>query len=396
MGASEAAARVEPQEAAGVDAAEDVGSRRFCDAVVGFECHELPESETVLLVARRDPDEPHPLMLWDQGGPGAAPVGSTEVLLAAAPKWAADLDVALLVEPWLVNSDRAASCAPAPTSPECLAELAVTPHRVRMAADEMRRATGRTIAGVYAESYGAVRLMPVFDTVRRAGGFVVLHAPAPPPTWTGRRVMEGRWAGALSALFGTGATHGDGGLAAARRRSAAFVAASGIEPDLAEAAILAMAYTADRNRAFIRHVLAQGKVTAATQTRLRVMARQYAMRDTDGARRAGYVAQVCSSYTDWGHGRAGVPAVLADLHAPCASVPADLAGPFKRTWQTMSTPSATSRSVVVLNPADPVVPVAAQREWVAKLDANTITSLRAGHGRSTRQADDEVAVLLGR
>ena len=327
------------------------------------------------------------------------------------PSWLATYDVLMVSEPWERR----------PPEPECLASLGAsvrgaldegltavtetctlselwwTESAYRSAVSTLEKASGSKLGGFFGDSFGAIKLPWLADTLRSRDAWAVLHSPAPNPA----RVATSD-------------------ILRARAQAVVGLAAQGLK-DECPAAPFACDLTLDEVLDRLRATPGVGLTDPAaalvwasydwpgTKERLWHAIRESLAGQTDGLTKlslsatyrferdaffpnlAGYLAGMCAVYGQWPAEREisspedAVAQMLTRMHSICGGENASL-----RSQRDHATPIC-----LVANKQDPVVPVELAESWLPARDATPpIYYSYPGHGRMSEAAAEELHGLI--
>lgn len=332
----------------------------FCESAK-LRCLELDHDVTSVRYPTRQ-EHRQGVLLWDAGGPGGVPLDG-DAMRAALPAWTRGYDVVALTEPW-VTTPISARCLRelrndvASRAPGCpWSRLVLDLAEYREILDFLESEIG-PLAGVLAESFGAVRALPAIERVLRRGGFAVVASPAPWLDEDGTRIVEQRNTAARSAVVARLPCGCDSSERIVDRVLSGAV--TGLSRDQAELAVLGMAASIEDNGPFLSK-LAQndGHVDRVRAASLRRVAARFALTTGAGTpvrAHVGYLAGVCSMYGGW----AGSTGAFGRMHRWCEQI---RSAQYREEYAVTDHVPGGGSMYLALNRADPVVPWALQARW---------------------------------
>ncbi|SFL23307.1 alpha/beta hydrolase [Streptomyces pini] len=365
------------------------------------------------------------LVLWDPGRPGLRPLDAVSAR-SLLPSWLRHRAVATFIEPWAVHGV-SAECLETVTDVSTGGEL--SEWQTKNWSDDFRNSCDMDlysldraeyqesfkelvekegeISGVYAQSFGAVRATAVMPELERAGGWVVMDAPAPPPGTSATTLMVERSLAVEAGLQDVMECDESDAASDCRKelhRTLRDMGYDGTQTGLADGAeeyermtaLFSLSRDLGKNAEPLREILISWPdIGKAGKGVVESSSRSYTRRDRDGQvlpEFVGYLANVCTAYRGWGVG-AGSPernplgAALSGMHRPCSVMPAGA----DSTW-TMPDKKETPRLLLLVNPLDPVNPPHAAEAWAEKYpDADRLDYRYPGHTKAPEELDGEVS-----
>ncbi|WP_158238997.1 alpha/beta hydrolase [Streptomyces barkulensis] len=390
----------------------------------------LPETEAPHASATLRSKEQDGLVFWDPGGPGISPleVGITRSLL---PSWLKNETVAMFVEPWVVHE----------VDPDCLNVLTKVsgggelpeqqvkewPGQFRESCDldlhrldraeyeksfrELRQKEGR-IAGIYAQSFGAVRASAVMPELKRTGGWAVMDAPAPPPGTHATTLMVERSLAVEEGLQDVMGCTGDDAAADCRKSlhrtlremgsdsTTPTGLGGGVEQYERMTALFSLSNNMESNRKPLREILTNWPELSATDQEV-IKSGSYAFTRRHGDGQVlpdfvGYIANICPAYDGWGAGagsqeRNPLGAAMARMHYACSAMPSDAEGSAWTLPEAEDMPSL----LLLENPQDPVTPQSAADAWGKNYpDADRFEYEYLGHTKAPDKLSPKISAWL--
>lgn len=340
-------------------------------------CHLLSTGIWAVIHPPTHGDEsPAGLVLWDPGGPGLRPLdaGPARELL---PSWLHDRTVATFVEPWVVHNVDA-ECLTTAAKVSAGGELSDRqmknwPDAFRTSCDidlyrldreeyeesfrELREKEG-PIAGIYAQSFGAVRATAVMPELERTGGWAVLDAAAPPPGTAATTLLVKRSLAVEEGLQDLlGCDNSDAPAECGENLhqtlqdmgdDAPTGHAGGVTAYERMTALFSLSHDLESNAKPLRNILSNWpELSKADKEVINSASLAYTRRSGDGLVRPefiGYLANYCTAYTGWGVGagsreRNPLGAALSRMHYPCSVLPGSAAS----TWKLPDAPEAPGK-----------------------------------------------------
>lgn len=343
------------------------------------ECLEVDARHKAAVYRAEARGEQNPVVIWSPGGPGLMPPPA-ESRDRWLPRALAEYDVVVPVEPWALEPDLAARCASdTGASEDCSTEQwAWDEAQLVELVGVIEAELGRGPSGVYATSFGAPLLEPMFEPVLEQGGWVLLHNPAPVPGVSLGTIADARLTAAVDRIS----------TPATRAELERWVA-SGVgklERDDVALALMAIVTDVEANDAVIRAIrkaLTDDGPSPELQRTLRRGAKRFALGGSATESRAsrwGYEVGMCSRY-DGSAGAAHLDALVADCPR---SVPRSADGL-----------RAEGRMLFLQGADDVVVPPVLQRGWLKRYaDAEVRVLEDEAHDRSTGKVDSEATKWL--
>jgi hypothetical protein len=325
------------------------------------------------------------VVVWNPGGPGLSPPTS-EIRRRGLPHAFDAYDIAYLVEPWVVQPPAATCLRMGENDPsQCrLSDLTWSTTETRAAARKAALALGSPVVGLYGASFGAVANTPLLAPVLRAGGWVVLENPAPPPGTSLARILQARGQAVIRVLAGWGRCDNSETCYESRRARLATWVNGGVgELDGRQIALALVALTTDpsANSDFITGLMAELDAgNAPSEARQRALRRandDFSLRGADGSVQAALVglwAGTCAAYGNVEKPAGGVAGALASIYRGCGSQrPAERPGS-----------SSSTRVLLVRGAEDAIVPPRIQRLWMSVFPgATSVTVAGEGHFRDS-------------
>lgn len=325
-----------------VKVSQDAASESFCSSGE-YECEYF---EGRLAIWRPGSSLGSPTVLWEPGGPGLNTFGVLQVL----PRWAEDVNLIIIPEPWLYSSGAGCEEAAQPCFSETLSPREYGD--VVLAAQHK----WRTIDAAYGFSYGALRIAQLVRMGSLPGARFVISAPAPLPGTSGRTIGRLKLHRAVDAVRSAAGCEGKAcRLRVEKRMDQLLDGNLGVPRNVAELGILGIATDIGGNRAAVREMFAVdvGGLSRSQTLALNRAAYTFGLkgRDLDSRiERRAYLRGMCRQYA-FGPVLGSAFEAMHRTCNPNSYHPDDVGGDCSCDLR------------IFVNPLDPVIPFQLQRQW---------------------------------